>query len=322
LRRNYPNAAEHYFLWLLENAPRQVALEALVQVGVANYRFDEHKLIAVVNSIRLLNSVGWEWAPVVLRPVVRYHFMPSVWANAPPVDKVETLIEQYGLEDGVALEGKNERQEIEALRQDLLSCALEEQAEVISKALADGLSLNGAGEAISLVASEVFIGRETSNPMGIHAMTGVNALRWICRTFPSLGAKGLLLWTLGPETQSGQDLDPLPEEGETVSLDAIREAIGANDAMRAAACTQAYCQNRGDLRALQGELGMWAAKDSFTEMHGMKHQQAMVEEFATTRSDAAWMHLAAQAKEAALHAGKGTAVYERALEAMKKADGI
>ncbi|MCZ6636331.1 MAG: hypothetical protein O7G87_23275 [bacterium] len=316
LRRNYPGAAEHYFLWLLKNASRKVALESLVRVAVANYRFDEHKLIAVVNSIRLLDSIGWEWAPVILRPVVRYNFMPSVWANAPPADQIETWIEQYGLEAGVAVDGEDEGEKVAMLRQDLLSCSREEQAEVIARTLAGGLSLAGAGEAISLVASEVFIKSKTSNPMGIHAMTGMNALRFVCKAFPGLGARGLLFWAMGPETQAGQDLSPFEELGPT-SLGAIREAIEHNDPVRAAACTQAYCQHKGDPTVLLQELGLWAARDDATEMHGMKHHQAMVEEFFTTRSDAAWVHLAAQAKEAALHAGKGTAVYERVLEGLE-----
>ena len=176
LRRNYPNAAEHYFLWLLENAPRDVALEALVRVAVANYRFDEHKLIAAVNSIRLLEVVGWDLAPVVLRPVVRYNFMPSVWANAPPADAIENLMAQYSLDQELSWTASDELPAVESLRQDLLALSLDEQAERIAKALASGLSLQGTGEAIALAASEIFVRRETTNPMGIHAMTGAMAI--------------------------------------------------------------------------------------------------------------------------------------------------
>ena len=60
------------------------------------------------------------------------------------------------------------------------------------------------------------------------------------------------------------------------------------------------------------ELGLWAARDSATEMHGMKHHQAMVEEFWSTRGPDASMHLVAQAREAALHARKDTTVWDRA----------
>ena len=148
LRRNYPNAAEHYFLWLLDRAPRKVALEALVQVAVDNYRFDEHKLIAVVNSIRLLDFLGWDLGSILLRPVVRYNFMPSVWADAPPADRVEKLAREK-LPSETRLDGNTEGLGIESLRQDLLSHPLEELAEVIAAALSGGLSLIGATEAVS-----------------------------------------------------------------------------------------------------------------------------------------------------------------------------
>ena len=320
MKRNYSNAAEHYFLWLLEHAPREVATEALLQVGVANYRYDEHKLIAAVNGIRLLDAVGWSLAPVVLRSIVRYNFMPSIWADAPAAGEVEALLERYGLLQGVAQEGKNEEGEVEALRGELLAHSLEDLPEVIARALAGGLSLRGAGEAISLAASALFLQSASANSMGIHFMTGANALRWVCGAFPSLGARGLLLWALGPETRGVKGSVAPVEEMTPVSasLEAISEAISENDPVRTAACTQAYCRAEGDVPALLQRLGEWAAKDSATEMHGMKHHQAMVEEFSNTHASSAWVHLAAQAKEAALHAGKGTAVYERAAEALRR----
>jgi hypothetical protein len=316
LRRNTPNAAEHYFLWLLDRAPRQVALEALVRVTIDNYRFDEHKLIAVVNSIRLLDFLGWDLGPILLRPVVRYNFMPSVWADAPPADRVEKLVREK-VPSEIRVDGNAEGQGIESLRQDLLSHPLEELAEVIAAALSGGLSLMGTTEAVSLSASETFTRGESTNPMGIHAMTGANALRWVCKSFPALGARGLLLWTLGPETQSGVDLEALsPPDGRS-SIEEIREAIVRNDAKVAADRTRAYCGAGGDADRLVAELGLWAARDSATEMHGMKHHQGMVEEFRSTGSPDASMHLVAQAREAALHARKDTTVLDRASERLK-----
>ena len=311
LRRNYPNAAEHYFLWLLDHAPREVALEALVRVAVDNYRFDEHKLIAAVNSIRLLDHLGWELAPILLRPVVRYNFMPSVWADPPPADRVEKLVRER-VPSEVRVDGNAEDSVIESLRQDLLSHPLEELDEVVAGALSGGLSLMGATDAISLAASEVFARSESTNPMGIHAMTGANALRWVCREFPALGARGLLLWTLGPETQSGLDLDSLSKPDDSSSIEEIREAIVLNDANGAVDRTRAYCGAGGDTDRLVTELGLWAARDSATEMHGMKHHQGMVEEFHETRGPNASMHLVAQAREAALHARQDTTVLDRA----------
>jgi hypothetical protein len=105
LGRNTTSGAEHHFLWLLQNA-RGRAVEALLSVAVDNYRHDEHKLIAAVNAFRLLDRIGWQAAPVLLRGVVRYNFMPSVWAKAPSAEGVEALIERHRLKEGVRWEAR------------------------------------------------------------------------------------------------------------------------------------------------------------------------------------------------------------------------
>lgn len=313
LRRNYTSAAEHYFLWLLDRAPRQVALEALVSVAVDNYRFDEHKLIAAVNSIRLLDHLGWDLAEVILRPVVRYNFMPSVWAKAAPAEDVERLMRDKQLDAAGAGKASGE-QGFSSLSEDLLSAPLEEQTEVIAAGLSNGMSLADAAKGISLTASEVFVRGESTNPMGIHAMTGANALRWVCERFPEVGMKGLLLWPRGPETESGASLQPSSLSSDGSSLDAIREAIEENDSGRTVACTHDYCASGGDVADLARELGWWAARDGATEMHGVKHHQAMVEEYENGKAP---VHLVAQAREASLHAHRDVEVSDRFTDRMR-----
>jgi hypothetical protein len=307
LGRNYTSAAEHYFLWLLDHAPREVALEALVSVAVDNYRFDEHKLIAAVNSIRLLDHLGWDLAEVVLRPVVRYNFMPSVWAKAAPAEDIERLLRDKKLNEVASASGPG-GQGATLLCEDLLSHPVEEQTEVVATALSNGTSLAETAKGISLTASEVFVRGDSTNPMGIHAMTGANALRWVCNAFPAVGLKGLLLWPSGPETQSGKELPSVPLPSGSASLYGIREAIGENDPERTAALTHDYCTGGGDAEELVQELSRWASRDGATEMHGMKHHQAMVEEYENSNAS---VHLVAQAREAALHANQDVKVFER-----------
>jgi len=329
LGRNYTNGAEHHFLWLLQNAQGR-ATEALLSVAVDNYRHDEHKLIAAVNALRLLDRIGWQFAPVLLRGVVRYNFMPSVWAKAPSTEGVEALIERHRLKEGVRWEGEDADERVDGLRRSLVEGSLEETPERIAVALREGMSLKGAAEAVSLTASDLFVGMETANPMGIHFMTGANAIRWVCQRRPLLGARALLMWALGPETRGADSgscrkvgLEADSESCRKVGLEAdsgscrkVEEAIQANDGAQAAERTAGYLASGGDLRALLRLLGEFAAQDDSTEMHAMKHHQAMVEEFEGARPALASVHLVAQAKEAALHAGKGTGVYEEAREAL------
>jgi hypothetical protein len=204
------------------------------------------------------------------------------------------------------------------LRRSLVEGSLEETPERIAVALRDGMSLKGAAEAVSLAASDLFVGMETANPMGIHFMTGANAIRWVCRAHPSLGARALLMWALGPETRGARRASLRPAETPgRAGLEEVAEAIRANDGARAAGRAAGYLASGGDLRALLRLLGEFAARDDATEMHAMKHHQAMVEEFEGARPSLASVHLVAQAKEAALHAGKGTGVYEQAREALR-----
>ena len=50
---------------------------------------------------------------------------------------------------------------------------------MLAKALADGLSLEGAGEALSIGAAGLFLRSLTGNPMDVHLHTSVNLRRYL-----------------------------------------------------------------------------------------------------------------------------------------------
>jgi len=58
-----------------------------------------------------------------------------------------------------------------------------------------------------------------------------------------------------------------------------------------------------------------ACRDNFTEMHSLKHFQAIVDEYYATRPEHRWLHLVAAAKSAAvIHVGREHRVYTQAKE--------
>jgi hypothetical protein len=182
--------------------------------------------------------------------------------------------------------------------------------------------LEGAAEAISIAASEVFVNAETTNPMGIHFMTGANAIRWVCRHFPVLGPRALLSWALGPETQGikrspAAPLRPVRDFGRHSGGDTLQVAryVGAHDA-RAAAALALQIAAKGEGASLLRLLAAGAAGDDATEMHLLKHHQAMVEEWTAARAEGAGIHLAAQAKQVALAPGEWSATHLRARDAL------
>ena len=55
-----------------------------------------------------------------------------------------------------------------------------------------------------------------------------------------------------------------------------------------------------------------ACRDDFTEMHSLKHFQAIVDEYYTTREPYRWLHMVAAAKSAAvIHLGREHSVYQQ-----------
>ena len=110
----------------------------------------------------------------------------------------------------------------------------------ISKALAEGLSMQGAGEALSIGDTSLFTRSLTGNPLDVHLHTSVNLRRYLVNLEGlSLRNKllSLLLWHTGPEVRSTQrrleasaqpDLDAataLPYRTQDELLDTITENI-------------------------------------------------------------------------------------------------
>src|SRR5438067_522436 len=86
---------------------------------------------------------------------------------------------------------------------------------LMAKALADGLSLEGGGEALSIGAAGLFMRSLTGNPMDVHLHTSANLRRWLLRLDGlSIKTKLLLLmtWHTGPEVRSTANrMEPWPQ---------------------------------------------------------------------------------------------------------------
>jgi hypothetical protein len=52
---------------------------------------------------------------------------------------------------------------------------------MIAEALAGGLSMEGAGEALSIGAAGLFLRSLTGNPMDVHLHTSANVRRWLLK---------------------------------------------------------------------------------------------------------------------------------------------
>src|SRR6267142_3971609 len=319
--RGLYNAADHAFLWLWDNIPHAEALDLLLTVAIPKNMLDDHYFIFPMFTWRALDWLGREYTPFLMRPAVRY---VSRFPTPPPLRDIEPLLEEY-----------------ELLTRPLgLHTSPDETP-------ANGLSLQGTGEALSIGAAGLFMRSLTGNPMDVHLHTGANLRRYLLELDGvSLRNKllALLTWHTGPEVRSTQNrMEPppqpnpeavaaLPHRTQAVLLDALEESIYTQPPtdwskvtnlglMRAVPevkntvnLAQQYADLGYDADALIGRLAEIVVHDNFTEMHAFKHHQATFEEFHATRLPWRWRHLVSAAQASAISYGKNMEIYEEAVE--------
>ena len=347
VNRGESNKADHYFLWLWEHVPPIEAFDLLMTVAIPKNVLDDHYFIFPAFTWRALESIGHEYLPILMRPAVRY---VTRYPIAPGVPEIEALIEEHQLLTRVTRQqsGADETAVIGRVGEEIGRCDVYADIPVLlAKALADGLSLEGAGEALSIGAAGLFLRSLTGNPMDVHLHTSANLRRYLIRLDGlSLHNKllVLLLWHTGPEIRSTQrrmvpapQPDPdavaaLPYRTQDELLEALTESIyhqpptdwaavanlgqlrAVPEVKETVNLAQQYVQCGYDATALITRLAEIVCHDNFTEMHAFKHHQAIVEEFYATREPWRWLHLVSGAQAAAISFGKNMEIYEEALE--------
>ena len=344
--------ADHLFLWLWDHVPAMEAFDLLMSVALPKNALDDHYFLFPGYLWRALETLGKEHLKVLFRPAVRYVARFPAQRVVPEADE---LIEQHNLLGRVLRQrtGDDETAKIGELGEAIRSVKqYPEIPKMIAQALADGLSLEGAGEALSIGAAGLFLRSLTGNPMDVHLHTSSNLRRYLLR-LDGFSMKNklltLLLWHTGPEVKSTQyrmeatlqpDMDAvaaLPHRSQEELLEAITQSIynqpptdwakvsnlGMMRAVPEVKATvnlaQQYVNLRYDPQVLIDRLAEIVCHDNFTEMHAFKHHQAVIEEFHATREPWRWMHLVCGCQAAAVSYGKNMTVYEDALELMHAA---
>jgi hypothetical protein len=354
------NHADHLFQWFWRHMPAIEAFDLLMSVAIPKNCHDDHYFIFPAFMWRAFETgmLDKAYLPLLMRPVVRYVTRSPVLPLNPipsPMPQIEALIEEHQLLSRILRQrtGEDETAAIGRLGEAIGNVEVYGEIPVMTaKALSDGLSLEGAGEALSIGAAGLFLRSLTGNPMDVHLHTSANLRRWLLRLDGlSLRNKVLLLltWHTGPEIRSTQTrMEPapqpdaaavaaLPDRSQADLLDAIAQSIYAQPPtdwstvvnlglMRAVPevketvnLAAQYVERRYDPQALIARLAEIVCHDNFTEMHAFKHHQAIVEEFHATREPWRWMHLVCGAQAAAISFGKNMTVYEEYLELLHAA---
>ena len=217
VERGLYNGADRHFLWLWDHIPHGEALDVLLTVAIPKNTLDDHYFIFPMFTWRALDWLGREYTPFLMRPAVRYVAgspLPPVLTDIEPLlDEYELLTRPLGFHTS-----PEETPAIGELGEAITRCdRYAELPRMIAKALADGLSLQGTGEALSIGAAGLFMRSLTGNPMDVHLHTGANLRRYLLKVEGvSLRNKllALLTWHTGPEVRSTQNrMEPPPGPG-------------------------------------------------------------------------------------------------------------
>lgn len=346
-----PRIAEAHLLWLLQEIPPHEVLDLMLDVAIRRNALDDHYFLYPVFTARALDDLGWEWAPVLLRPPVRYlarhpimdavspfspEYIARTVAKYEAFGDIEQLIDEYDLlKIGIPHAGGGDETAAIGDLSDRIGALddFNKIPRILAVALADGLSLEGVGEAMSVGAALLFLRSNSGNPFDIHNHTGINVRRYL------LGLAGISLrnkllalftWGTGPEVHDSQrklrwtsrsDADTiaaLPRRGQEELLGVIAEQIVApptfdmtgddvqvneiyvSDEVRdMLTLAQQYDELDYDPDAFFRRMAELACRDDYSEMHAYKLQQAAHEEYLATRREFRWVHLVSAARHAA-----------------------
>ncbi len=354
------NKADHLFLWLWDHAPRIEAFDLLLSVAIPKNFNDDHYFMFPGTMWRAFETGVLDKAdlPVLMRPVVRFVTRNPVAPNNPmpsPLPQIEALIEEHQLLKRIYRQRSSEEETATIGELGEAIAAVDVFADIpvlMANALAGGLSLEGAGEALSIGAAGLFLRSLGGNPMDVHLHTSINLRRYLLR-LDGISLKNklmlLLTWQSGPEIRSTagrmesypqpdmEAVAALPPRTQEELLDAIQHSIYNQPptdwskvtnlgVMRAVPevketvnlATQ-YVKCGYDPQAFIARLAEIVCHDNFTEMHAFKHHQSIVEEYHATREPWRWMHLVCGAQAAAISFGKNMTIYEEYLELLHAA---
>jgi hypothetical protein len=354
------NKADHLYVWLWEHAPQIEAFDLLLSVAIPKNFHDDHYFMFPGTVWRALHEgvLDPAYLPVFMRPVVRFVTRSPVAPNNPmpsPLPQIEALIEEHQLLKRILRQrsGEDETAAIGELGEAIAAVDVFVDIPVLmAKALAGGLSLEGAGEALSIGAAGLFLRSLGGNPMDVHLHTSINLRRYLLRLDGiSIRNKLLLLltWQSGPEIRSTANrMEPypqpdmaavaaLPPRTQDELLDAITKSIynqpptdwskvtnlgmmrAVPEVKETVNLATQYVKLGYDPEAFITRLAEIVCHDNFTEMHAFKHHQSVVEEYRATREPWRWMHLVCGAQAAAISFGKNMTIYEEYLELLHAA---
>ena len=294
-----------------------------------------HRVVLAWRAWAMLELSGQQYAHTLLRQSVRFCLdseQNSRERNRQPSEVRQVLprlLDEYRLLSSPLGDQTADDDWVEHLARTIFSATREGAADAAAAALAEGISPEAVGEAISLASNLLVLhdpGRreENSTPqkppgcvhgdsVGVHASDAANAWRNIARvsdqrnTVASLivGAyhtAGQTRWTTDDPYPYAHLRDELQTTDQAKLLGQAEEAIRGNDQAMACAVVQRYGDQNLPPRPLFDLLLKYAVSEDGA-LHAEKYYRTVGEEFATTRPAFRWRQLVALARVTASEHG-------------------
>ena len=308
--------AEGIFAALVKDRSRQEAYNDLLRIVQDNANV--HRFVLAHRAWQLIDVVGKEHAHTILRQCVRYcvDMEPRLAkGGGPRVRKlVPGLLDQYGLLGKKLGTRKADDVWVAELSQIVFHRNAEQACDAVAAAMAEGMSLEAVGEAISLAANQLVLRQDNRGNSGwrthgaapgVHSSDALNAWRNMVRVSDQRNAViGLIVAAYDTGQYRAYEQGPYPHEKH-------REAVKTRDAKKLLAEAEDAIRHNDQGRAcaaiaIYGEEG-YAARPVFDLMlryaisedgrlHAEKYYRTVTEEFATIRPAFRWRQLVALAR--------------------------
>jgi hypothetical protein len=308
---------------------------------------DVHRVVLAWRAWAMLDIAGRDQALALLRQSVRYcvdaeRREGNTKSRETLRELLPKLLDQYRLAGRPAGTKRAEDGWIETLARTIYAATPAQAADAAAAALAEGVSPEDVGEAISLAANQLVLhdpgrpdSRQPEKPkgsvhgasVGVHASDAANAWRNIARVSNHRNAVASLVvgayHTAGQSGRLNPQPYPWPEhlrkaeaKGDDALLSELESAIKANDQALACALTHRMGALGRPARPVFDLLLRYATSEDGA-LHAEKYYRTVTEEFAAARPAFRWRHLAGLARVTASEHGFPAPGYAEACALLK-----
>jgi len=280
-----------------------------------------HRFCLAYRSWAMIDLVGQEYAHTLLRQCVRYcvdseqNLIKRKVADRPVRKLIPRMMQQYKLLDFRPGTRKPDDEWLDKMTTLIYSNDGVRSMDAVAAALAEGISPEFLGQAVSLAANQVVLRldkhrdgswRAHGATSGVHAADAANAWRNMIRfSNPRNVVAGLLMSAYHSgvaKNFSNVEPYPLPEHREAIKtndpkclLAEAEAAIRANDQGRAAAAIQVYSEGKHAPEPVFVLMRRFAISED-GRLHAEKYYRTVREEFGTTRKAFRWRQLVSLAR--------------------------